>query len=171
MITIELTVNGETRRLDSDVDPEMPLLWALRDVLKLPGTKYGCGVGACGACLVHLDGAAVPSCLIPLSAAAGREVVTIEGLAATAAAGDGDDRDPDPDLALHPVQRAWIAAGVPQCGYCQSGQVMAASALLAQTPDPSDAEIDAAMGQVLCRCATYGRIRLAVRRAAEAGAR
>ncbi len=151
---IELTVNGEVRRLDAD--PEMPLLWALRDLLKLPGTKYGCGIGACGACTVHLDGAATPSCQVPLSAAAGREVVTIEGLA-------GED--------LHPVQQAWVAEDVAQCGYCQSGQVMAAAALLARTPDPTDEEIDDAMRPILCRCATYGRIRLAVRRAAEEAAR
>lgn len=154
---IELTVNGEARRLDAD--PEMPLLWALRDELKLPGTKYGCGIGACGACTVHLDGAATPSCQVPLSAAAGREVVTIEGLA-----GDADGE-------VHPVQQAWVAEGVPQCGYCQSGQVMAAAALLARTPDPTDEEIDDAMRPILCRCATYGRIRLAVRRAAQEAAR
>ncbi len=154
---IELTVNGEARSLDAD--PEMPLLWALRDLLRLPGTKYGCGIGACGACTVHLDGAATPSCQVPLSAAAGREVVTIEGLA-----GDADGE-------LHPVQQAWVAEGVPQCGYCQSGQVMAAAALLARTPDPTDEEIDDAMRPILCRCATYGRIRLAVRRAAQEAAR
>lgn len=151
---IELTVNGEARRLDAD--PEMPLLWALRDLLKLPGTKYGCGIGACGACTVHLDGVASPSCQVPMSAAVGREVVTIEGLAGEA---------------LHPVQQAWVAEGVPQCGYCQSGQVMAAAALLARTPDPTDEEIDDAMRPILCRCATYGRIRLAVRRAAREAAR
>jgi isoquinoline 1-oxidoreductase subunit alpha len=146
---IDLTVNGEARSLD--LPDDTPLLWVLRDGLALTGTKYGCGIGACGACTVHLDGEAVPSCQIPLSAAAGRNVVTIEGL--------GAER-------LHPVQQAWIDEGVPQCGYCQSGQIMAASALLASNPAPDDAAIDAAMRPILCRCATYGRIRLAVRRAA-----
>jgi isoquinoline 1-oxidoreductase subunit alpha len=146
---IDLTVNGEARSLD--LPDDTPLLWVLRDGLALTGTKYGCGIGACGACTVHLDGEAVPSCQIPLSAAAGRNVVTIEGL--------GAER-------LHPVQQAWIDVGVPQCGYCQSGQIMAASALLASNPAPDDAAIDAAMRPILCRCATYGRIRLAVRRAA-----
>lgn len=148
---IELTVNGRPERLD--LDPATPLLWALRDTLGLTGAKYGCGVGACGACTVHVDGAAVQSCSLPISAVAGKDVVTIEGLA-----GDGGD--------LHPVQRAWLDVQVPQCGYCQSGQIMAASALLAAEPDPDDAAIDAAMSRVLCRCATYGRIRLAVRQAA-----
>jgi isoquinoline 1-oxidoreductase subunit alpha len=146
---IDRTVNGEARSLD--LPDDTPLLWVLRDGLALTGTKYGCGIGACGACTVHLDGEAVPSCQIPLSAAAGRNVVTIEGL--------GAER-------LHPVQQAWIDEGVPQCGYCQSGQIMAASALLASNPAPDDAAIDAAMRPILCRCATYGRIRLAVRRAA-----
>jgi isoquinoline 1-oxidoreductase subunit alpha len=146
---IDLTVNGEARSLD--LPDDTPLLWVLRDGLALTGTKYGCGIGACGACTVHLDGEAVPSCQIPLSAAAGRNVVTIEGL--------GAER-------LHPVQQAWIDEGVPQCGYCQSGQIMAASALLASNPAPDDAAIDAAMRPILCRCATYGRIRMAVRRAA-----
>jgi isoquinoline 1-oxidoreductase subunit alpha len=146
---IDLTVNGEARSLD--LPDDTPLLWVLRDGLALTGTKYGCGIGACGACTVHLDGEAVPSCQIPLSAAAGRNVVTIEGL--------GAER-------LHPVQQAWIDEGVPQCGYCQSGQIMAASALLASNPAPDDAALDAAMRPILCRCATYGRIRLAVRRAA-----
>lgn len=149
---IELTVNGERRTVDAAADT--PLLWLLRDNLKLTGTKYGCGIGACGACMVHLDGEAVPSCLVPAAEVAGREVITIEGLAATA----DDD--------LHPVQQAWIAEGVPQCGYCQSGQIMAAAALLARTPRPGRAEIDDTMARNLCRCATYGRIRQAVERAA-----
>ena len=147
---IELTINGEQRAVDAA--PDTPLLWLLRDNLKLTGTKYGCGVGACGACTVHLDGAAVRSCLVTAEEAHGHEVVTIEGL------GAGDE--------LHPVQQAWIAEGVPQCGYCQSGQIMTAAALLAEAPRPSRAEIDAAMAPILCRCATYGRIRLAVERAA-----
>jgi aerobic-type carbon monoxide dehydrogenase small subunit (CoxS/CutS family) len=148
-VNLELTVNG--RRRTVEVEPETPLLWVLRDSLDLTGTKYGCGTGLCGACTVHLDGAAVPSCSVPVSAAANREVVTIEGLSA--------DRS-------HVLQRAWIAEEVPQCGYCQSGQIMAAAALLARSPRPSDAEIDAAMAGVLCRCGTYQRIRRAIHRAA-----
>lgn len=144
-----LTINGEEREVA--LPDDTPLLWAVRDGLGLTGTKYGCGAALCGACLVHLDGAAVPSCQIPLGQAAGRAVTTIEGLSA--------DRS-------HPVQRAWLAEQVPQCGWCQSGQIMAAAALLAATPSPTDQEIDAAMRPVLCRCGTYPRIRRAIARAA-----
>jgi isoquinoline 1-oxidoreductase subunit alpha len=146
---IELRVNGETHRLD--VEPAMPLLWVLRDVLGLTGTKFGCGIGQCGACTVHLDGAPVRSCQLTAGSAAARAVTTIEGLAAS-----GTRR----------VQEAWIAEQVPQCGYCQSGQIMSAAALLARVSRPTDAEIDAAMSGNLCRCGTYQRIRRAIRRAA-----
>lgn len=146
---IELTVNGEAHRLD--LDPEMPLLWALRDHLGLTGTKYGCGIAQCGACTVHVDGVAVRACQTRLGDLAGRRVTTIEGL--------------HPE-GRHPVQLAWIEAQVPQCGYCQSGQIMSAAALLAQTPRPTDAEIEAAMAGNLCRCGTYQRIRTAIRSAA-----
>jgi isoquinoline 1-oxidoreductase alpha subunit len=145
---IALTLNGEPRALD--LDPEMPLLWVLRDHLGLTGTKYGCGIARCGACIVHLDGEPVNACVTPLSAAAGRKVTTIEGLS-------GDGR--------HPLQLAWIAEDVPQCGYCQPGQIMTAAALLAKNPRPSEDEITAAMSRVLCRCGTYNRIRLAIGRA------
>ena len=144
---IELTINGQPQRLDAE--PDMPLLWALRDILGLTGTKYGCGVAQCGACTVHLDGQPVRACSTPLAAAAGAKVTTIEGL--------GGD---------HPLQKAWIEAQVPQCGYCQAGQIMSAAALLAETPKPSDAQIDAAMEGNLCRCGTYPRIRGAIKRAA-----
>lgn len=133
-------------------DPATPLLWVLRDTLGLTGTKYGCGVAQCGACTVHLDGEAVRACATTLSEVAGRRVTTIEGLS--------------PDGA-HPVQRAWIELDVPQCGYCQCGQIMGAAALLRETPQPGDAEIDAALAGNLCRCGTYPRIRAAVHRAAE----
>ena len=146
---IELRVNGVIHRVD--VEPAMPLLWVLRDVLGLTGTKFGCGIGQCGACTVHLDGAPVRSCQLAAGSAAGRAVTTIEGLAVSAP---------------HPVQEAWIAEQVPQCGYCQSGQIMSAAALLARASRPTDAEIDAAMSGNLCRCGTYQRIRRAVRRAA-----
>ena len=146
---IELRVNGVIHRLD--VEPAMPLLWVLRDVLGLTGTKFGCGIGQCGACTIHLDGAPVRSCRLAAGSAAGRAVTTIEGLAASTP---------------HPVQEAWIAEQVPQCGYCQSGQIMSAAALLARVSRPTDAEIDAAMSGNLCRCGTYQRIRRAVRRAA-----
>jgi len=146
---IELRVNGVIHRVD--VEPAMPLLWVLRDVLGLTGTKFGCGIGQCGACTVHLDGAPVRSCQLAAGSAAGRAVTTIEGLAVSAP---------------HPVQEAWIAEQVPQCGYCQSGQIMSAAALLARVSRPTDAEIDAAMSGNLCRCGTYQRIRRAVRRAA-----
>jgi isoquinoline 1-oxidoreductase alpha subunit len=150
MATFTLTVNGKTRLLS--VEPDMPLLWALREQLGLTGTKYGCGIAQCGACTVHLDGRPVPSCAVPVSAAAGKRITTIEGLA--------NGNEP------HPVQAAWVEVGVPQCGYCQSGQVMAAAALLAANPDPTDAEIDAAMAGNLCRCGTYLRIRRGIRTAA-----
>ena len=151
---ISVTVNGELRELD--LDPHTPLLWVLRDHLGLTGTKYGCGEGECGACLVHLDGMPVKSCQTPLSAAADRTVTTIEGLS--------------PD-GRHPLQLAWILEDVPQCGYCQSGQLMAAVALLRESPRPTDAEIDAAMSGVLCRCGTYNRIRRAIQRTTNPEAR
>jgi isoquinoline 1-oxidoreductase alpha subunit len=153
MAVFRLTVNGVARTIDAD--PEMPLLWALRDRLGLTGTKYGCGAGICGACTVHLDGEPARSCQITLAQAAGRKVVTIEGLS--------------PD-GTHPVQRAWLADQVPQCGYCHSGQIMTAAALLAKNHDPSDAEIDEAMSANLCRCGTYPRIRRAIHRVARGGA-
>ncbi len=145
---IKFRVNGKTVRHDGDVS--MPLLWYLRDHAALTGTKFGCGIGECGACSVHLDGAVVRSCLLPLSAIAGREVTTIEGLA--------------PSEGLHAVQRAWIEEDVPQCGYCQAGQIMAAVDLLRRKPDPADEDIAALTN--LCRCGTYPRIRKAIRRAA-----
>jgi len=144
---IKLLVNGTERILDAD--PSMPLLWALRDLLGLPGTKYGCGISACGACTVHLDGKPVKSCGVTLSEAAGASITTIEGL--------GGD---------HPVQQAWIEEQVPQCGYCQAGQVMQAVALLQSNPNPSREEIREGMNGVLCRCGTYVRIESAVQRAA-----
>ena len=148
---MKLEVNGTVHEVDAPGD--MPLLWVLRDVLGYTGVKFGCGQALCGACTVHLDGAAVRSCSTPLSSAAGRKVTTIEGLSA-----DGS----------HPVQRAWADLDVVQCGYCQSGQIMAAAALLAHKPDPTDADIDAAMAGNICRCGTYQRIREAIRRAAAA---
>lgn len=151
MTAVSLTVNGETR--EADVASDTPLLWVLRDSLGLTGTKYGCGIAQCGSCTVHLDGQPVRACTTPVSQAAGRTVTTVEGLA------DDDD--------LHPLQAAWIAENVPQCGFCQSGQLMSAAALLARNPRPSDADIDAALSGNLCRCGTYQRIRRAVRRAAE----
>lgn len=147
---IHLNLNGLDMALD--VDSQTPLLWALRDTAGLTGTKYGCGQGACGACTVHVDGEAVRSCSMPVVDVAGKKVLTIEGLGATQ---------------LHRVQRAWAEIDVPQCGYCQTGQIMSAAALLATTRNPSDAEIDAAMSGVLCRCGTYSRIRAAIKRAAE----
>jgi isoquinoline 1-oxidoreductase alpha subunit len=147
---IRLQVNGTPREID--VDPEMPLLWVLRDVLGLTGTKYGCGQALCGACVVHLNGAAVRACVTPIRRAAGGAVTTIEGL--------GREGEP------HPLQRAWIEHCVPQCGYCQAGQIMSAAALLARTPSPTDAEIDASLAGNVCRCGTYPRIRAAVRAAA-----
>ena len=150
---ITLLVNGERRTVDAD--PAMPLLWVLRDLLSLKGTKYGCGAGLCGSCTVHVDGEPVRSCITPIESAAGRAVTTIEGLA------DGE--------ALHPVQAAWMETNTPQCGYCHPGQIMSAVALLRDTPDPTDDEIDAAMAGNLCRCGTYLRIREAIHQAAEAG--
>ena len=147
---IRLNVNGKVHELD--VDPDTPLLWVLREDLGLTGTKYGCGIAFCGACTIHVDGHATRSCVLPASAAQGRKVVTIEGLA-----GAGT---------LHPVQRAWIEEDVVQCGYCQSGQIMTAAALLAARPRPTDADIDAALSGNICRCGTYQRIRAAVHRAA-----
>ena len=146
---INLNLNG--RNAAVDVDADMPLLWVLRDVLGLTGTKYGCGMALCGACTVHLEGEPVRSCVTPVSAASGKRVTTIEGLSSDNS---------------HPVQRAWIELDVPQCGYCQSGQIMSAAALLAQTPQPSDVDIDAAMAGNICRCGTYQRIRAAIHRAA-----
>lgn len=146
---ITLTVNGEARTVDAEAD--MPLLWVLRDLLTLTGTKYGCGVGQCGACTVHLDGAAVRACQTPISAAAGKRVTTIEGLSP-----DGD----------HPLQRAWVKEQVSQCGYCQPGQLMCAADLLTRKPKPTDADIDEAMSGNLCRCGTYQRIRHAIHTAA-----
>jgi isoquinoline 1-oxidoreductase alpha subunit len=143
---IELTLNGAHARLD--VTPDTPLLWAIREQAGLTGTKFGCGIGVCGACTVHVDGAPVRSCSVPTGSVAGRSVTTIEGLAA----GPGE---------LHPVQRAWIEHQVPQCGYCQSGMIMAVAALLEQSPDPSDAEIAEAITNI-CRCGTYQRIREAI---------
>jgi isoquinoline 1-oxidoreductase alpha subunit len=147
---ITLKVNGEVRELD--VDPEMPLLWALRDVLGLTGTKFGCGQAQCGACTVHLDGDAVRSCVTPVQRAAGREVTTIEGLSP-----DGS----------HPLQRAWCDLAVPQCGFCQAGQIMTAAALLASNPKPGDADNERSLAGNLCRCGTYTRIRAAVKKAAQ----
>jgi aerobic-type carbon monoxide dehydrogenase small subunit (CoxS/CutS family) len=143
------TLNGKAATVD--VAPDTPLLWVLRDNLALTGTKFGCGIAQCGACTVHVDGVATRTCVLPVSAVAGKTVTTIEGLSA--------HRD-------HPVQRAWIQEDVPQCGYCQSGQIMAAVALLAKTPNPTDADIDAAMTNI-CRCGTYQRIRSAIHRAAQ----
>lgn len=145
----KLTVNG--RSTNVDVPSDTPLLWVLRDVLHLTGTKYGCGIGQCGACTVHLGGQAVRSCLTPVAAATGGAITTIEGLSA-----DGS----------HPLQKAWQQVDVPQCGYCQTGQIMSAAALLAKTPKPSDAQIDEAMSGNLCRCGTYVRIREAIHQAA-----
>lgn len=150
---MDLVVNGQARQVDAD--PGMPLLWVLRDVLQLTGTKFGCGVAACGACTVRVSGQAVRSCVTPLSAVAGQPVQTIEGLAQTGR--------------LHRLQQAWIAEQVPQCGYCQSGMLMAAAALLDKKPKPTDADIDAAMTN-LCRCGTYQRVRRAIHRAAASGA-
>ncbi|HEY5927278.1 MAG TPA: (2Fe-2S)-binding protein [Kofleriaceae bacterium] len=146
---MKLRVNGVDR--DVDVDPDMPLLWVLRDILGLTGTKYGCGEALCGSCTVHLDDQAVRACVTPVRRADGKAVTTIEGLSK-----DGS----------HPVQKAWLALRVPQCGYCQAGQIMSAAALLAKRPKPSDDEIDASMAGNLCRCGTYTRIRAAIRKAA-----
>ena len=150
-MTIALNVNGATRTVD--VESDTPLLWVLRDELRLTGTKFGCGGGHCGVCTVHIDGIAVRSCVLPIVALAGKKITTIEGLAR--------------GKTLHVVQQAWLDLDVVQCGYCQSGQIMTASALLASNPKPSDAQIDTAMEGNLCRCATYPRIRTAIHAAAE----
>jgi len=157
MASISLIVNGQEQTIDAPA--EMPLLWALRDILGLTGTKYGCGKGLCGACTVHLDGRASRSCTTPVSVAAGRQITTIEGLATMSLPGGADD-------GLHPVQQAWLDEHVSQCGYCQPGQIMTAAALLSENPAPSDEEIVAALSGNLCRCGTYQRIRRAIHRAA-----
>jgi isoquinoline 1-oxidoreductase alpha subunit len=149
-MSTRLIVNGQIHELD--VDPEMPLLWALRDHLALTGTKFGCGMSLCGACTVHIDGAPTRSCITPVAAAGGRQITTIEGLSTPAG---------------HAVQAAWVDLDVPQCGYCQSGQIMSAAALLASNPHPTDADIDGAMAGNICRCATYVRIRNAIHKAAD----
>jgi aerobic-type carbon monoxide dehydrogenase small subunit (CoxS/CutS family) len=154
MAPLTLRVNGSDKQVD--VPPDTPLLWVLRDTLQLTGTKYGCGAGLCGACSVHVDGRLTRSCLTPVSQVSGKNVMTIEGLG-----GEG----------LHPLQKAWIAEDVPQCGYCQSGQIMAAAALLAKTPHPTDEQITEFMSGNICRCGTYERIRRAVHRAASGGAK
>ena len=149
---IKLTVNGKPRSLD--VEPEMPLLWALRDVLDVKSVKFGCGIAQCGACTVHVNGEPVRSCSFPVSAAAGKRVITLEGLS--------------PSGRLHPVQQAWIEHQVPQCGYCQNGQILAAVALLKKNPKPTDKDIDDSMTNI-CRCGTYGRMRKAIHAAANGG--
>lgn len=149
MATITLNINSQKRTVD--VAPDTPLLWVLRDSLALTGTKFGCGLGQCGACTVHLDGEAMASCMLTAGECQGKAIMTIEGLSAHRS---------------HPLQKAWIAEDVPQCGYCQSGQIMAAAALLMRKPQPTDAEIDMAMSGNLCRCGTYNRIRRAIHRAA-----
>jgi aerobic-type carbon monoxide dehydrogenase small subunit (CoxS/CutS family) len=149
MTTLKLTINGVAQTVDAERG--MPLLWVLRDLLGLTGTKFSCGTGLCGACTVLLDGEAVRSCVTPVSAGADRAITTIEGLST-----DGD----------HPVQQAWLAEAVAQCGYCQAGQILTAAALLSKTPQPTDADIDAAFADTLCRCGTYTRIRRAIHRAA-----
>ncbi|NQY14984.1 MAG: (2Fe-2S)-binding protein [Henriciella sp.] len=153
MAETKFTVNGEARSVD--MDPTTPLLWVLREQLKLTGTKFGCGIAQCGACTIHLDGIPVRSCSTPLAAAEGAALTTIEGVAAE-------------DGSRHPVQDAWVEHQVPQCGYCQSGQIMSAVALLRDTPNPTDADIDAAMSGNICRCGAYGRIRQAIKTAASA---
>ncbi|CAN5914744.1 (2Fe-2S)-binding protein [soil metagenome] len=147
---IELQINGTRREVDAD--PDMPMLWVIRDLLGLTGTKYGCGEALCGACTIHLDGEAVRACVTPIRRAQGKAIMTIEGLSAT-----GD----------HPLQKAWVELGVPQCGFCQAGQIMSAAALLAANPSPTDDEIDRSLAGNLCRCGTYVRIRAAVKKAAK----
>ena len=149
-MAISFTLNGKAQSVD--VSPDMPLLWVLRDTLNMTGTKFGCGMALCGACTVHINGEATRSCITPVSSVAGKKITTIEGLSA-----DGS----------HPVQQAWMEEDVPQCGYCQSGQIMSAAALLANKPDPDDAAIDAAMAGNICRCGTYVRIRDAIKKAAK----
>jgi aerobic-type carbon monoxide dehydrogenase small subunit (CoxS/CutS family) len=153
MTAFTLTVNGQSAAVD--VDPEMPLLWVLRDIIGLTGTKFGCGEGLCGSCTVHLDGRATRSCVLPVEAVGDQAITTIEGLASADA--------------LHPVQQAWLDENVSQCGYCQAGQIMSAAALLIANPQPSDADIDDAMNRNLCRCGTYPRIRRAIHAASEGG--
>ena len=150
MQSVDFVLNG--KRESVEADPEMPLLWVLRDKLQLTGTKYGCGIAMCGACTVHLDGHPTRSCVTPISTVAGKSVLTIEGLSADA---------------MHPVQQAWMEEDVPQCGYCQSGQIMAAASLLAKAPHPTDADINEALHGNICRCGTYNPIRKALHRAAE----
>jgi len=150
MANFNLNINGKSQEVN--VAPDTPLLWVLRDTLNLYGTKYGCGVAQCGACTVHLDGAAVRSCQMPVSAMEGRKITTIEGLS---------------DNGNHPVQEAWIAHDVPQCGYCQAGQIMSAAALIKDNPNPSDEDIDSAMSGNICRCGTYTRIKSAIKAAAK----
>ncbi len=149
MAVFNLTINGESNQVD--VSPDTPMLWVLRDELDLVGTKYGCGIAMCGACTIHLDGTAVRACQLPVSAAEGKAITTIEGLSE-----NGD----------HPVQKAWLEIDVPQCGYCQAGQIMNAAALLKQNPNPSDQEIESAMTGNICRCGTYIRIKQAIKQAA-----
>jgi isoquinoline 1-oxidoreductase alpha subunit len=151
---MQLTVNGKTQQVD--VPADMPLLWVLRDVIGLTGTKFGCGIAACGACTVQLDGQAIRSCVTPVSAVAGKQITTIEAIGESPAG--------------KKIQDAWLALDVPQCGYCQSGQIMSASALLAKTPSPTDADIDTAMSGNICRCGTYSRIRAAIKQAGGASA-
>ena len=151
MAAISLNINGKTHKIDAD--PQTPLLWVLRDNLEMTGTKYGCGIGQCGACTVHLDGKAVRSCSLPVSSIQNKKIITIEGLA------QGDK--------LHPVQEAWIEEDVPQCGYCQCGRIMSAAALLSEKPKPTDDDIDKAMSGNICRCGTYVRIRKAIHTAAK----
>jgi isoquinoline 1-oxidoreductase subunit alpha len=149
MATFTLNINN--KKLQVDVDPGTPILWVLRDHLNMPGTKYGCGIAQCGACTIHLDGVAMRSCILPVSTVENKAITTIEGLSE-----EGD----------HPVQKAWMEHDVPQCGYCQAGQIMSAAALLKDNPNPSDADIDAAMHGNICRCGTYTRIKAAIRTAA-----
>lgn len=151
MAAISLNVNGKNYNLD--LEPQMPLLWAIRDIIGLKGTKFGCGIAQCGACTVHMDGKPTRSCVLPVQAVTGKKITTIEGI--------GTEEN------LHPVQQAWIDEQVPQCGYCQSGQIMAATALLKEKPNPTNADIDAAMRGHLCRCGTYDRIRKAIKQASK----
>ena len=151
MANYTITLNGETRELRG-IEPDTPLLWVLRDELNLVGTKFGCGIAVCGSCTVHMNGNPTRSCIMPMAAANGATITTIEGLA--------------PEGELHPLQKAWIELDVPQCGYCQAGQIMSAAALLDRKQDPTDEDIDAAMNGNLCRCQTYGRIRAAIHKAA-----
>jgi isoquinoline 1-oxidoreductase subunit alpha len=150
MATFTLNING--KKLQANVDPDTPILWVLRDHLNMPGTKYGCGIAQCGSCTIHLDGVAMRSCILPVSVVENKAITTIEGLSE-----DGQ----------HPVQQAWMEHDVPQCGYCQAGQIMSAAALLKDNPNPSDEDIDAAMHGNICRCGTYTRIKAAIKTAAK----